>query len=84
MEGYANRDSLSYQGIYHLEHTSKVRRGTLRYRGYCTLISAFKEIGLFTETPVSGSNWREYISSLVANEKPSPVDKELIEGTDDE
>jgi saccharopine dehydrogenase-like NADP-dependent oxidoreductase len=49
MEGYANRDSLSYQKTYHLEGTHKIRRGTLRYKGYCTLIAAFKEIGLFTE-----------------------------------
>ena len=84
MEGYANRDSLSYQTTYHLENTTKVKRGTLRYRGYCTLISAFKQIGLFTETPVAGANWREYISSLVTDEKLSPIDKELIDSPDDE
>lgn len=49
LEGYPNRDSLTYQEVYHLKDAQKVLRGTLRYPGFIELISAFKEVGYFTE-----------------------------------
>lgn len=35
LEGYPNRDSISYKEIYGLKDATKVLRGTLRYRGFC-------------------------------------------------
>jgi saccharopine dehydrogenase-like NADP-dependent oxidoreductase len=60
LQGYPNRDSLSYRDVYGLQGATKIVRGTLRYRGFCELISAFKEIGYFDETHVEGDNWLEY------------------------
>ena len=57
LEGYPNRDSISYQGIYGLNDAKKVLRGTLRYPGFIELINAFKEIGYIDETSVVGNNW---------------------------
>lgn len=84
MEGYANRDSVSYQKIYQLEGTSKIRRGTLRYKGYCLIISAFKEIGLFDEVPIVKGGWRQEIEHLLAAEPPTEVDQELLDGAADQ
>jgi saccharopine dehydrogenase-like NADP-dependent oxidoreductase len=49
LEGYPNRDSISYQEIYGLGDATKMLRGTLRYTGFTELINAFKEIGYFSE-----------------------------------
>lgn len=35
LQGYPNRDSLSYKDIYGLKDAKRVLRGTLRYRGFC-------------------------------------------------
>ena len=56
-EGYANRDSLSYREVYGLKDAEKVMRGTLRYRGYCTIMAAFKELGLLKEDKPRGTSW---------------------------
>jgi len=56
-EGYANRDSINYKDIYGLKDAEKVIRGTLRYRGYCTIVAAFKELGLLREEKAMGSSW---------------------------
>lgn len=48
-EGYANRDSVSYKETYGLKDAEKVLRGTLRYRGFCTIVAAFKELGLLKD-----------------------------------
>ena len=45
LEGYPNRDSVSYKSVYGLNDTHKILRGTLRYYGFCELMCAFKEIG---------------------------------------
>lgn len=47
LEGYPNRDSISYREVYGLKDTNKILRGTLRYYGFTEIINAFKEIGYF-------------------------------------
>jgi hypothetical protein len=46
LEGYPNRNSVAYKDIYGLNDATKVLRGTLRYKGFCTAINAWKELGL--------------------------------------
>jgi hypothetical protein len=46
-----------YKDIYKLKDATKVLRGTLRYKGFCDIINAFKEVGISTEIPVKGSTW---------------------------
>ncbi|MFD1467230.1 saccharopine dehydrogenase C-terminal domain-containing protein [Hymenobacter caeli] len=45
-EGYANRDSLSYQGPYGLADVPTILRGTLRRPGYCAAWQALVRLGL--------------------------------------
>jgi len=49
-EGYANRDSLSYQEIYGLEETKTIIRGTLRKQGFCEAWNVFVKLGLTDNT----------------------------------
>jgi saccharopine dehydrogenase-like NADP-dependent oxidoreductase len=65
LEGYPNRDSLSYRDVYGLSDTSRLLRGTLRYIGFTELINAFKEIGYFNEETTKGETWAEYTRFLL-------------------
>jgi len=49
-EGYANRDSLKYRSLYHLEHVPTFFRGTLRRPGYCAAWDIFVQLGLTDDT----------------------------------
>lgn len=45
-EGYPNRDSVAYQGIYGLQHATKVLRGTLRNVGHCDSWKKIVDFGM--------------------------------------
>jgi len=45
LEGYPNRDSLSYISLYGLEGISTMLRGTLRYEGFCRAWNVFVQLG---------------------------------------
>jgi len=49
-EGYANRDSLSYRKIYHLDAIPTMLRGTLRMPGFCKAWNVFVKLGLTDDT----------------------------------
>jgi saccharopine dehydrogenase-like NADP-dependent oxidoreductase len=44
-DAYANRDSLSYRGVYRLENIPTMLRGTLRAEGYCKAWNILVQIG---------------------------------------
>jgi saccharopine dehydrogenase-like NADP-dependent oxidoreductase len=45
-DGYANRDSLSYRPMYHLDKIPTMLRGTLRQSGFCKAWNVFVQLGL--------------------------------------
>lgn len=45
-EGYANRDSLQYRKIYHLDTIPTIYRGTLRRPGYSEAWNIFVQLGM--------------------------------------
>lgn len=49
-EGYANRDSLSYRKMYHLDSIPTMLRGTLRMPGFCKAWNVFVKLGLTDDT----------------------------------
>lgn len=49
-EGYANRDSLSYRKIYHIDTIPTMLRGTLRMPGFCKAWNVFVKLGLTDDT----------------------------------
>lgn len=51
-EGYANRDSLKYVGVYGLQECKTVLRGTLRNKGYCSAWNVLAQLGCCDDTYV--------------------------------
>ena len=49
-EGYPNRDSTAYVGVYDLAGVQTMFRGTLRNLGHCETWKAMADIGLFDDT----------------------------------
>jgi saccharopine dehydrogenase-like NADP-dependent oxidoreductase len=49
-EAYANRDSLSYRRLYHIDAIPTMLRGTLRMPGYCKAWNVFVKLGLTDDT----------------------------------
>jgi saccharopine dehydrogenase (NADP+, L-glutamate forming) len=49
-DAYANRDSLSYRHIYHIDNIPTMLRGTLRMPGYCKAWNVFVKLGLTDDT----------------------------------
>jgi saccharopine dehydrogenase-like NADP-dependent oxidoreductase len=49
-DGYANRDSLSYRKLYHIDTIPTMLRGTLRMPGFCKAWNVFVKLGLTDDT----------------------------------
>lgn len=49
-DGYANRDSLSYRKLYHIDAIPTMLRGTLRMPGFCKAWNVFVKLGLTDDT----------------------------------
>lgn len=68
-DGYANRDSLSYQEIYGLQKTQTMLRGTLRQQHYCKAWNVFVRLGFTDDTytmhHLKGTTYRELIQSFL-------------------
>ena len=65
LECLPNRDSLKYESIYGLDnHTETLFRGTLRFEGFCSLMSVFQRMGLFENSSTGGQSWRGALAAL--------------------
>ena len=76
-EAYANRDSLSYREIYHLDDIPTLFRGTLRRPGYGEAWDLFVQMGMTDdsfEMNVSGMTYNEFFHSFLDDTKFSAKD----------
>lgn len=64
LECLPNRDSLHYEDVYGIQGIQTLFRGTLRYRGFSSLMNIFQNMGLFDSTDSHGDNWVELLSYL--------------------
>ena len=64
LECLPNRDSLKYESIYGIDQAQTLFRGTLRFEGFCSLMSIFQRMGLFEASSTGGPSWREALSAL--------------------
>jgi len=67
LECLPNRDSLHYEDVYGIQGVSSLFRGTLRYRGFSSLMDTFQNVGLFDESSTAASSWSELIDELRAS-----------------
>ncbi|ODO11038.1 spermidine synthase [Cryptococcus amylolentus CBS 6273] len=49
---YPNRDSTVFREFYNIPEVQNLVRGTMRYAGFCEVITAWKEIGLMSDASV--------------------------------
>jgi saccharopine dehydrogenase-like NADP-dependent oxidoreductase len=63
-EGYANRDSLDYLALYGLQGIPTLKRGTLRYLGFCQAWDALVQLGLTENTTKIDFSDLAYYSDL--------------------
>lgn len=82
-----NRNALPYIDAYGLDrdHLKTIFRGTLRYKGFSQMLSAFGALGLTSTTPFAGrkpESWLEVLqgSMMLSGPNPSPS---LIEAADE-
>jgi saccharopine dehydrogenase-like NADP-dependent oxidoreductase len=74
LEGYPNRDSLSYIDVYGLKDIETMFRGTLRYPGWYACLKKVVDFGLLDETPVTypaGMTFAQWTAGF-AKAQPGP------------
>jgi saccharopine dehydrogenase-like NADP-dependent oxidoreductase len=80
-EGYANRDSLKYRSVYHLDNIPTIYRGTLRRVGFCRAWNVFVQLGATDDSYIlEGSEhmtYREFINSFLAYSTHDTVEMKL-------
>jgi len=64
LECLPNRDSLKYECIYGIDETQTLFRGTLRYEGFCSLMSVFQRMGLFESSKSFGPTWQVALDAM--------------------
>ncbi|MDX1904762.1 MAG: saccharopine dehydrogenase C-terminal domain-containing protein [Thermonemataceae bacterium] len=67
-EGYANRDSLSYQKAYGLENIDTLLRGTLRKQNYCEAWDCFVQLGMtdnITPMPTQNLSYQQFLATFL-------------------
>jgi saccharopine dehydrogenase-like NADP-dependent oxidoreductase len=77
-EGYANRDSLKYRGIYGLDDIPTIYRGTLRRPGYCEFWNSLIQLGLtddsYTIEKSEEMTPRQFLNSFLPYEPTETVE----------
>ncbi|WMS87452.1 saccharopine dehydrogenase C-terminal domain-containing protein [Pleionea litopenaei] len=68
LEGYPNRDSTSYREAYQIPECENLIRGTLRYPGFCDVITAAHKLGLLDikSKPDTNLTWKTYIEQQLS------------------
>ncbi len=92
-EGYPNRDSLKYIGLYGLDYVHTMFRGTFRYEGWCDSLKKIVDLGMLSEEPVTypgdmdmanwmrtfaGNNGSDDVRANIAKKLQIDVDSEVI------
>jgi saccharopine dehydrogenase (NADP+, L-glutamate forming) len=82
-DGYPNRDSLNYQGIYGLEQVDTLLRGTLRRAGFCKAWDVFVQLGMTDDTASvqlpPGSTYRQFLNTFLPWSDQPTVEEKLAE-----
>lgn len=68
LEGYPNRESISYKDVYGIQSVSSILRGTLRYQGFSEIIKGAYQLGLLSlqEQNIETQSWKDFIQQINA------------------
>ena len=64
LEVLPNRNALAYQAAYGIEDVHSIFRGTLRYRGFSSLMNVLQNMGLFSDEFEADGSWKVLIEKL--------------------
>lgn len=64
LECIPNRDSLAYEGVYNIPGIRSIFRGTLRYRGFSSMMNVFRNMGLFSTDRAHCKTWEDLLHNL--------------------
>lgn len=80
-DGYPNRDSLSYRGVYGLEDIRTMLRGTLRRAGFCKAWNVFVQLGMcddsFQMNLPEDTTLRQFLNSFLPYDPALSVEEKL-------
>jgi len=82
LEGYPNRESISYKKTYGIESASSILRGTLRYQGFSQIIQSAKSLGLLNpdlQSIPTDISWREFVVLLNQKDDIKTIQAKLLE-----
>jgi saccharopine dehydrogenase-like NADP-dependent oxidoreductase len=81
-EGYANRDSLTYQDAYGLHDLKTMIRGTLRNKGYCSAWDVLLQLGCTEDSylveGVSKMSHRDFINVFLPSGSRSNTEERVM------
>jgi saccharopine dehydrogenase-like NADP-dependent oxidoreductase len=81
-EGYANRDSLKYRGVYGLENIRTLYRGTLRRPGFCRAWDCFVKLGMTDDsyelTGLNTMTHRDFTNAFLAYDPINSVELKFM------
>ena len=85
-EGYPNRDSLRYRGVYGLQDIPTMKRGTLRIPGFCKSWDKFVQMGMTEDTyqleNAGECSFREFTNTFMEFAPDKSVDLKFAETFD--
>ena len=84
LEFLPNRNSLVYGKKYGIGSAVTIFRGTLRYRGFSTILNDLQNIGFMENTAIEGGTWESAIQQLIQTSPYDNLDDMLLanSGTD--
>jgi saccharopine dehydrogenase (NADP+, L-glutamate forming) len=80
LEGYPNRDSLSYIDVYGLTDMETMFRGTLRYPGWSACLKKVVDFGLLDESPVTypaGMTFAQWTAGFMKSKSADKVREQV-------
>lgn len=79
-ESYCNADSTPYLEAYGINETKTIIRGTLRYPGWCEMVTQMQKLNLFDEEPRSfeGYTYASLMKELCGLAKSEPYVKNSV------
>ena len=80
LEGYPNRNSLSYIDLYNIQSTRSMLRGTLRWPGWCEFMDTAQSAGLFQEDEADwvGFSLKDFLRRTTGSSSTAELKAELI------
>jgi len=82
-EGYANRDSLQYRGLYGLQDIDTMIRGTLRRPGFSEAWNVFVQLGLTDDSYVleglASMTYRQFVNTFLYHHPSKSIEEKLCD-----